>query len=122
MDMYRILENFDAVNSKQTLAEGQMKDMLHKKADSMSKEDFVADTGEYGMSPKEAVEFWIAVNGDDEELDEERRSEEDWDAQALAQQKAKLAREKNKMDMQRRMQNPERYANDNNPAPQRISR
>ena len=46
MDMYRILENFDAVNSKQTLAEGQMKDMLHKKADSMSKEDFVADTGE----------------------------------------------------------------------------
>jgi hypothetical protein len=103
MDMYRILENFDAVNSKQTLTEGRMKDMLHKRADSMSKEEFVADAGEYGMQPEEAVEFWIAVNGDDEELDEERRSEEDWDAQAIAQQKAKLAREKQKIMMQRKI-------------------
>jgi hypothetical protein len=113
MDMYRILENFDAVNSKTTLVEGQMKRQLEDRAEHMSKEDFVASAGEYGMSTKEATEFWIAVNGDDEELDEERRSEEDWDAQALVQQKAKLAREKNKMDMQRRMQNPEKYAKDN---------
>jgi hypothetical protein len=113
MDMYRILENFDAVNGKQTLVEGQMKRQLEDRAEHMSKEDFVASAGEYGMSTKEATEFWIAVNGDDEELDEERRSEEDWDAQALVQQKAKLAREKNKMDMQRRMQNPEKYAKDN---------
>lgn len=112
MDMYRILENFDAVNSKTTLVEGQMKRQLEDRAEHMSKEDFVASAGEYGMSTKEATEFWIAVNGE-EDLDEERRSEEDWDTQALAQQKAKLAREKNKMDMQRRMQNPEKYAKDN---------
>ena len=113
MDMYRILENFDAVNSKQTLDEGSMKRYLEDRAAQMSKAAFVADADEYGMSSEEAAEFWITVNGDDEELDEERRSEEDWDAQALAQQKAKLAREKNKMDMQRRMQNPEKYAKDN---------
>ena len=113
MDMYRILENFDAVNSKQTLDEGQMKRSLEARAEQMSKAAFVANAGEYGMSAEEAAEFWIAVNGgDDEELDEERRSEEDWDAQALAQHKAKLAREKNKMDMQRRLQNPEKYAKD----------
>jgi hypothetical protein len=104
MDMYRILENFDAVNSKKTLTEGSMKDWLHKQADSMSKSDFVAAAGEYGMKPEEAVEFWIAVNGDDEELDEERRSEEEWDAQALAQHKARLAREKNR----RKIQQPEK--------------
>jgi hypothetical protein len=174
MDMYRILENFDAVNSKQTLDEGRVKRGLEDLARQVSKEKFVADAGEYGMSPEEAAEFWansndeelneglspkikklidayrelypkIAydANGDelmepeeaheetslqlgvdpsdmdeyfdleDEELNEERRSEEDWDAQALAQHKAKLAREKNKMDMQRRMQNPEKYAKDN---------
>jgi hypothetical protein len=104
MDMYRILENFDAVNSKKALTEGSMKDWLHKQADSMSKSDFVAAAGEYGMKPEEAVEFWIAVNGDDEELDEERRSEEEWDAQALAQHKARLAREKNR----RKIQQPEK--------------
>jgi hypothetical protein len=94
MDMYRILENFDAVNSKKTLTEGSMKRHLEDRAEHMSKEDFVAAAGEYGMSTKEAAAFWIAVNGEDEELDEERRSEEDWDAQALAQQKAKLARKR----------------------------
>jgi hypothetical protein len=146
MDMYRILENFDAVNSKTTLVEGQMKRQLEDRAEHMSKEDFVASAGEYGMSPKEATEFWIAVNGGDDEeldeashtdnnddwydsegrndpdgaydagghyhpdrhdvsdLDEERRSEEDWDAQALAQHKAKLAREKNR----RKIQQPEK--------------
>ena len=114
MDIYRILEKLAAVSSKQTLAEGQMKRSLEARAEQMSKAAFVANAGEYGMSDEEAAEFWAAVNGsDDEELDEERRSEEDWDAQALAQQKAKLAREKNKMDMQRRLQNPEKYAKDN---------
>jgi hypothetical protein len=113
MDMYRILETLAAVSSKQTLAEGQMKRHLEDLAVQMSRAAFVDNAGEYGMTPEEAAEFWSAVNGEDEELDEERRSEEDWDAQALAQQKAKLAREKNKMDMQRRMQNPEKYAKDN---------
>lgn len=70
MDMYRILENFDAVNSKQTLTEGSMKRHLEDRAEHMSKEDFVASAGEYGMSTKEAAAFWIAVNGEDEELDE----------------------------------------------------
>jgi preprotein translocase subunit YajC len=70
MDMYRILENFDAVNSKKTLVEGQMKRQLEARAEQMSKAAFVADAGEYGMSPEEAAEFWIAVNGGDEEVDE----------------------------------------------------
>ena len=104
MDMYRILENFDAVNSKQTLTEGSMKHHLEDRAESMSKADFVADAGEYGMSTKEAAEFWIAVNGgDDEELDEERRSEEEFDADALAKHKARLTREKQKIGMQRKI-------------------
>jgi len=54
MDMYRILENFDAVNGKQTLAEGSMKRHLEDRAEQMSKADFVAAAGEYGMSTKEA--------------------------------------------------------------------
>jgi hypothetical protein len=103
MDMYRILENFDAVNSKQTLVEGQMKRQLEDRAENMSKADFVADAGEYGMSTKEATEFWIAVNGGDEELDEERRSEEEFDADALAKHKARLTREKQKIAMQRKI-------------------
>jgi len=106
MDMYRILENFDAVNSKQTLVEGQMKRHSNvARAESMSKADFVADAGEYGMSTKEAAEFWIVVNGGDEEedLDEERRSPEEFDADALAKQKARLAREKQKIMMQRKI-------------------
>lgn len=108
MDIYRILEKLDAVSGKNTLTEGQMKRSLEDRAEKMSKADFVSNAGEYGMSAKEAEEFWINVNGGDEELDEERRSEEDWDAQALAQQKAKLAREKNRMIMQRKMQQQEK--------------
>ena len=102
--MYRILENFDAVNSKTTLVEGQMKRQLETRAEQMSKADFVADAGEYGMKPEEAAEFWIAVNGgDDEELDEERRSPEEFDADALAKHKARLTREKQKIAMQRKI-------------------
>jgi hypothetical protein len=71
MDMYRILENFDAVNSKQTLAEGSMKRYLHALAEKMSKEDFVAKADEHGMSAKEAAEFWNTCRGeDDKELNE----------------------------------------------------
>ena len=175
MDMYRILENFDAVNSKQTLTEGSMKRHLHALADKMSKEDFVADAAEYGMTPEEATEFWNNVRGaDDEELnedlqadsgqyyedsadffgmfeqdhfdheeesedgmevhgyidgklvmawrfngpdmtdgygayddseliDEERRSQEDFDDDAMAKQRARLAREKQKIMMQRKI-------------------
>ena len=122
MDIYQIMARLDAIGSKKTLAEsqemaqpvaeGQMKRSLEARAEQMSKADFVANAGEYGMSSDEAAEFWTAVNGE-EELDEERRTDADWDAQALAQQKAKLAREKNKMDMQRRLQNPEKYTKDN---------
>lgn len=73
MDMYRILENFDAVNSKQTLAEGAVKRELHAMADKMTKAEFVAKVknDDLSMSPKEAADFWNNVNGgDDEELDE----------------------------------------------------
>ena len=70
MDIYRILKNFDAVNSKQALDEGSMKKMLHKKAERMSKADFVADADEYGMSAKEAAEFWVNCNGEDDDDDE----------------------------------------------------
>jgi hypothetical protein len=111
MDIYRILEKLAVISNKQTLTEGRVKRDLEDLARQVSKEKFVADAGEYGMGKEEAAEFW--ANSNSEELDEERRSEEDWDAQALAQQKAKLSREKNKMDMQRRMQNPEKYAKDN---------
>jgi hypothetical protein len=76
MDIYRILEKLDAVSGKNTLTEGQMKRSLEDRAEKMSKADFVANAGEYGMSAKEAEEFWINVNGGDEDLDEERRSEE----------------------------------------------
>jgi hypothetical protein len=114
MDIYRILEKLAVISNKQTLTEGRVKRDLEDLARQVSKEKFVADAGEYGMGKEEAAEFWVNSNGgEEEELDEERRSEEDWDDQALAQQKAKLAREKNKMDMQRRMQNPEKYAKDN---------
>ena len=111
MDIYRILEKLAVISNKQTLTEGRVKRDLEDLARQVSKEKFVADAGDYGMGKEEAAEFW--ANSNSEELDEERRSEEDWDAQALAQQKAKLSREKNKMDMQRRMQNPEKYAKDN---------
>ena len=104
MDMYRILENFDAVNSKHTVAEGQMKRSLENKAKQMSKAAFVADAGEYGMQPEEAAEFWNNVNGeDDKELDEERRSPEEFDDDAMAKQRARLAREKQKIMMQRKI-------------------
>lgn len=65
MDMYRILENFDAVNSKQTLTEGEVKRAMHADADKMSRAEFV---DKYGA---ENGEFWDIVRGDDdEELDE----------------------------------------------------
>jgi hypothetical protein len=82
MDIYRILKNFDAVNSKQALDEGSIKQMLHKKAESMSKADFIAyvtgpESRSMTMSAKEAAEFWINCNGeDDEELDEATKSKE----------------------------------------------
>ena len=72
MDMYRILENFDAVNSKQTVAEGDVKRALHKKAERMSKADFISSVAGpeapgMNMSAEEATEFWIAVNGEDDD-------------------------------------------------------
>ena len=71
MDMYRILENFDAVNNKKTLTEGAVKRELHAMADKMTKAEFVAKANEHGMGAKEAAEFWNTCKGeDDEELDE----------------------------------------------------
>jgi len=69
MDMYRILEKFDAVNGKKTLTEsvqvneGAMKRWLEDQALQMEKEDFVANAGEYGMTPREATEWWNNCNG-----------------------------------------------------------
>lgn len=60
----------DAPLSKDELKEGSMKRWLEDLATSFSKAEFVADAAEYGMSPEEAAEFWINVNGGDEELDE----------------------------------------------------
>lgn len=99
MDIYRILEKLDTISSKKTLTEGQVKRSLEARAEQMSKADFVANASEYGMSAEEAAEFWINVNGGDEELDEARRGEEEWDAQALAQHKARLARERNRREL-----------------------
>jgi hypothetical protein len=77
MDIYRILKNFDAVNSKQALDEGAVKRELHAMADKMTKAEFVAKADEHGMGAKEAAEFWINCKGeDDEELDEAAKSKE----------------------------------------------
>jgi hypothetical protein len=77
MDMYRILENFDAVNSKQTITEGAVKRELHAMADKMTKAEFVAKADEYGMGAKEAAEFWNNCRGkDDKELDEATKSKD----------------------------------------------
>jgi hypothetical protein len=112
MDMYRILENFDAVNGKKTLNEsvrvdeGSMKRWLEDQALHMEKDDFVANAAEYGMEAKEAAQWWDNINGVgvfDEELDEERRSPEEFDADALAKHKARLTREKQKIGMQRKI-------------------
>ena len=97
MDMYRILENFDAVNSRATVSEGEVKRAMHADADKMSRAEFVDKYGD------ENGEFWDIVNPENEELDEERRSEEEFDADALAKQKARLAREKQKIMMQRKI-------------------
>ena len=97
MDMYRILESFDAVNSRATVSEGEVKRAMHADADEMSRAEFV---DKYGA---ENGEFWDIVNPKDEELDEERRSPEEFDADALAKQKARLAREKQKIMMQRKI-------------------
>jgi hypothetical protein len=76
MDIYQIMARLDAIGSKKTLTEsqamteGQMKRHLEDLAVKMSREAFVANAGEYGMSAKEAAEFWAAVNGDNEEIDE----------------------------------------------------
>ena len=80
MDIYQIMARLDAISSKKTLtesqdmaepvAEGQMKRHLEDLAMKMSKAAFVANADEYGMKPEEAAEFWAAVNGDDEEIDE----------------------------------------------------
>ena len=79
MDIYQIMARLDAISSKKTLtesqtmaepvAEGQMKRDLENRAEKMSKADFVANAGEYGMSAEEAADFWAAVNGE-EEIDE----------------------------------------------------
>lgn len=59
-------------DGQENLEEGMMKRMLEKRAEEMSKEQFVRDADEHGMSPEEAIEFWTAVNGEDEELDEDQ--------------------------------------------------
>ena len=46
--------------------EGAYKDMLIDKCESMSREDFVNDAGDYGMTDEEAGEMWDNVNGKDE--------------------------------------------------------
>jgi hypothetical protein len=78
MDIYQIMARLDAIESKKSLTEsqhmmqpvdeGQMKRQLEDLAEKMSRADFVANAGEYGMSSEEATEFWTAVNGD--EVDE----------------------------------------------------
>jgi hypothetical protein len=124
MDMYRILENFDAVNSKKTLVEGRMSvsaiDELYQEWVNSEDAPFDSDSGDQNAVLEKAMRFlngrvrpeqiediadmlanhWHGGQG---VMSEERRSEEDWDAQAIAQQKAKLAREKQKIMMQRKI-------------------
>lgn len=58
-------------NDQENLDEGMMKRMLEKRAENMSKEEFISAVDEHGMDPEDAAEFWTAVNGEDE-LDEEQ--------------------------------------------------
>jgi hypothetical protein len=52
------------------LDEGQMKQMAHEKAESMSKEDYISWAADHGMGRSEAIEFWNSINDDEEELTE----------------------------------------------------
>lgn len=60
------LSDFYAVDESENedIEEGRMKDALIDKAESMSREDFVADATEMGMSEDEAAEMWDNTNGD----------------------------------------------------------
>tara|TARA_B100000214_G_scaffold58548_1_gene37885 strand:- start:1015 stop:2568 length:1554 start_codon:yes stop_codon:yes gene_type:complete len=51
--------------------EGAMKDLLVNKCETMSREDFVDDAGDYGMTDEEAGEMWDNVNGVNDEHDDE---------------------------------------------------
>lgn len=66
MDMYRILESFDAVNNKIGVSEGKVKRSMHADADEMSRAEFV---DKYGV---ESGEFWDNIRG---ELDEDKKKD-----------------------------------------------
>jgi hypothetical protein len=66
------IKNQSENDNSQTLDEGDVKRALHKKAESMSKADFISSVAgpeapSMNMSAEEATEFWIAVNGDDDD-------------------------------------------------------
>jgi hypothetical protein len=105
MDMYRILENFDAVNSKRTLTEGRMSmsaiDELYQEWVNSEDAPFDSDSGDQNAVLEKAMRFlngrvrpeqiediadmlanhWHGGQG---VMGEERRSEADWDAASLA--------------------------------------
>ena len=48
---------------EETVNEGAMKEWLWKEAERLDLDTFVANAGEYGMSPEEAAEWWNSING-----------------------------------------------------------
>tara|TARA_R110000782_G_scaffold50724_4_gene109787 strand:+ start:2853 stop:4811 length:1959 start_codon:yes stop_codon:yes gene_type:complete len=51
----------------ESVDEGQMKDMLHDLAARQSRAQFVSNYSQHGMDRAEAIEFWDAVNGADDD-------------------------------------------------------
>jgi hypothetical protein len=49
------------------LEEGAMKDWLWNEAERLDRDAFIANAGEYGMTPEEAAEWWDSINGEIEE-------------------------------------------------------
>lgn len=48
---------------EENVNEGAMKEWLWKEAERLDLDAFVANAGEYGMSPEEAAEWWNSING-----------------------------------------------------------
>jgi hypothetical protein len=54
---------YGSLVGEENVNEGAMKQWLWKEAERLDLDDFVANAGEYGMSPEEAVEWWNSING-----------------------------------------------------------
>ena len=133
MDIYQIMARLDAIGSKKTLAESQNMaqpvtevrsvseiDELYQEWENSEDAPFDSDSGDWDAVLKKAMRFLngrvrpdqiediadMLTNqwhGGEGVMSEERRSPEEFDADALAKHKARLAREKKNIGMQRKI-------------------